>query len=527
MDDLAQGRLQGTKPVAVIDIGSNSIRLVVYEGVARSPTPLFQEKAMCGLGRYLNSTRRLNEQTIPQALAALARFRKLADICGVRERDLHPFATAAVRWAEDGPGFLERAEEACGAPIKVIGNTEEAELAATGVMAGFMAPSGIVGDLGGGSLELIGVRGNTFHETVSLPLGGLALIDKTLGEKNEAIPIIENTLAPMSWLDKSGGQTFYAVGGTWRTLAKLHMRQMGYPLTAVHGYRMDHRKTLQVTARYANSSPSALSRLEGMSAGREETLPYGALVLNAIVRKMQPSAVVFSAFGVREGTIYRLMNETERAKDPLISACVELARLRSRSPHHAQELIDWTDALFQSPAANETAEEQRLRHAACLLSDIAWRAHPDYRGEQSAVLIAQSALVGVDHPGRAFLALCVYHRYERKLAGELLPKLSALVPRQERKRALVVGQAVRLAHTLSAGMSGILPQTSLAIENGTLALHVPKRLQALDGETLKRRLRSVAKELGLQPEIKISQKAEVQKSSILRTLMGRASEDAL
>jgi exopolyphosphatase / guanosine-5'-triphosphate,3'-diphosphate pyrophosphatase len=527
VDDVTQGRLQGTKPVAVIDIGSNSIRLVVYEGLTRTPTPLFQEKAMCGLGRYLSSTGRLNEETVPFALAHLARFRKLAGICGVRERDLYPFATAAVRWAEDGPVFIARAEEACGVPVRVIDNTEEAELAATGVMAGFLTPFGIAGDLGGGSLELVRVKKGLFDKPVSLPLGGLALLDQTHGEKNEAIPIIENTLALQTWLQEGRGETFFAVGGTWRALAKLHMRQTGYPLTAVHGYHMDQRKALQVTARYANSSPAALGRMEGISAGREETLPFGALLLNAIIREMQPSGVVFSAFGVREGVLYRMLSEAERTRDPLLAACEDIARLRSRSPVHAKELIAWTDPLFERPGPPETAEESRLRHAACLLSDISWRAHPDYRGEQSAVLVAQSSLAGIDHPGRAFLALCVYHRYERKISGELLEKLSALIPRQERKNALIIGQAVRLAHTLSAGMAGILPQTQLALESGKLVLHLPKRLQALDGETLKRRLRWVARELGIPSEVRIFSKHEPAKPSLFRSLIGRSSEDVL
>ncbi len=525
MNEVTQGRIQGTRPVAVIDIGSNSIRLVVYEGLARAPTPLFQEKAMCGLGRYLGSTKLLNRETVPSALMSLARFRKLADICGVRERDIHPFATAAVRWAEDGADFLAQAEKACGIPISVIENTEEAELAAIGVVAGFTDPDGIVGDLGGGSLELIRVEGDLFQRAVSLPLGGLALLDLTRGERNEAIPVIENALEQLTWLEEGRGKTFYAVGGTWRALAKLHMSQAGYPLTAVHGYRLDQRKALQATARYANSSPPTLTRLDGMSTGREETLPYGALLLNILIHKMQPSSVMFSAFGVREGMIYRMLSEAERAKDPLLSACEDMARLRSRSLIHARELIEWTEPLFNHPGPQETAEEKRLRQAACLLSDVAWRAHPDYRGEQSAVLIAQSALVGIDHPGRAFLALCVYHRYERKITGELLPKLSALIPRQERKHALIIGQAVRLAHTLSAGMAGILPQTSLVYEANKLVLFLPKRLEALDGETLRRRLRIVAKELGVAPEVRIAQKPEAAKTSLFRSLMGRASED--
>jgi exopolyphosphatase/guanosine-5'-triphosphate,3'-diphosphate pyrophosphatase len=263
-----------------------------------------------------------------------------------------------------------------------------------------------------------------------------------------------------------------------------------------------------------------LKRVYGLSAGREETVPFGAILLNMIIRKMQPDDVVFSAFGVREGTIYRLLSETERARDPLLSACEGIARLRARSDLHAKELIAWTDGLFVDPGPRETEEERRLRQAACLLSDISWRAHPDYRGEQSAALIAQSGLVGVDHPGRAFLSLCVYHRYERKLVGELLPKLSAMISRQQQKRALIVGQAVRLAHTLSAGMKGVLPQTSLTYEGGKLVLRLPRSLAALDGEQLRRRLRSVARELGLQSDVSISSEQKPSKTTFLGGLLG-------
>ena len=520
MDNEAQGRLQDRKPVAVIDIGSNSIRLVVYEGLARSPTPLFQEKAMCGLGRFLSSTRRLNQETIPFALASLSRYAKLAAFCGVKHRDLHPFATAAVRWAEDGAEFLALAEKACGVPIAVIGNAEEAQLAATGIQAGFLHPAGIVGDLGGGSLELVRIGDGRLEHTISLPLGGLALLDRTKGEKAPALPIIAEALAPLTWLNEARGLPFYAVGGTWRTLAKLYMAQTNYPLSAVHGYALDTRKAAQVSARYANTAPTALRRMPGMATGREETLPYGALVLNAIVRLMQPSDVIFSAFGVREGMIYRLLSDGEREKDPLLSACEDVARLRARSAQHAKELTGWTDALFEAPGPGETAEERRLRHAACLLSDMAWRAHPDYRGEQSAVLVAQSALVGVDHPGRAFLAMCVYHRYERKLMGELLPKLSELVPRPDRKRALIVGQAVRLAHTLSAGMNGVLPQTELVYEDEKLILRMSEQLQPLDGEPLRRRLRIVARELGFIPDVQFLARLNRSKSSFFGGLLG-------
>lgn len=369
-------------------------------------------------------------------------------------------------------------------------------------------------------MELVRLRDNSCEETVSLPLGGLALLDETKGERAKAIPIIAEALASLGWLSAAREEPFYAVGGTWRTLAKLHIEQTGYPLTAVHGYALDARKALQISARYANSSAAALRRMASMTTGREETLPYGALLLNAVVRHMQPSDVVFSAFGVREGIIYQLLGEAEREKDPLLAASEDIAQLRARSKQHSKELIRWTDALFELPGPPETAEERRLRHAACLLSDMAWRGQPDYRGEQNAVLVAQSALVGVDHPGRAFLALCVYHRYERRLSGELVPKLSELIPRQERKRALIVGQAFRLAHTLSAGMEGVLPQTMLRYEDERLVLRLSPQLQALDGEPLRRRLRIVARELGFIPEVQVSAQLTPPKPSLLGGLLG-------
>ncbi len=264
-----------------------------------------------------------------------------------------------------------------------------------------------------------------------------------------------------------------------------------------------------------------MNRLDGISAGREETLPFGALLLNMIIRIMQPEEVVFSAFGVREGMIYRLLSDAERAKDPLLSACENTRPAPLKvCACTSKELIAWTDGLFVAPGPLESSEDTRLRHAACYLSDLSWRAHPDYRGEQSAVLIAQSGFVGIDHPGRAFLALCVYHRYERKLVGELLPKLAAMIPRPQQKRAMIIGQLVRLAHTLSAGMKGVLPQTSLAYDEDKLVLQLPPELAALDGEQLKRRLRSVARELALQPEVRIATKPAPSKTTFLGGLLG-------
>jgi exopolyphosphatase/guanosine-5'-triphosphate,3'-diphosphate pyrophosphatase len=479
--------------------------MVVYEGLTRAPTPLYQEKAMCALGKYLNSTRRLNEVGVSLALAALSRYMKIAEICGVARRDIHPFATAAVRWADDGASFLAQAEAACGCKILVIDSVEEAELAGAGVLAGFLAPAGVVGDLGGSSLELVRLADRRFSEAVSLRIGGLSLSEQVAGGKAEAISIIDAALSPLGWLAERKGEIFYAIGGTWRTLAKLHMRQVDYPITAVHGYCLEPKRALHVTGRYANTAPAALKRMEGITPGREETLPFGALILNAIIRKMQPSSIVFSAFGVREGWLYRMMSEAERARDPLLSACEDVARRRARSPGNGKDLIAWTASLFQIPGPEETIRETRLREAACLLSDVGWRAHPDYRGEQSAALIAQSAFVGLDSRDRAFLALCVYHRHERKVSGELAPKLAELIRGRGEKRALLIGLAVRLAQAIAAGMAGVLPRTSLFYEEDALVLKLPSDLAMLDGAVLRRRLKALARELGMNADVRVAQ----------------------
>jgi exopolyphosphatase/guanosine-5'-triphosphate,3'-diphosphate pyrophosphatase len=522
-DRAAQGRLAERQPVAVIDMGSNSVRLVIYEGIARSPTPLYQEKVMCGLGRALNRTNRLSAEAIPRALAALRRFRLLAE--QYRTRAVYPFATAAVRWAEDGEEFLARAETAGGAAIRVLSGEEEARLAALGVMAGFNDPDGIAGDLGGGSLELIDMANRAAGSFTSLPVGGLALIDASGGDRLRAGEIIDAQLGTVDWLERGRGRAFYAVGGTWRALAKLHMNRVRYPLSAVHGFKLELETALQVSSRFANTSARALRKIEGMSVGREETLPYGALLLNRLLRRMQPDCVIFSAFGVREGLLLSMMPPEELAKDPLIAACEEAARLRARSPEHAHELVAWTDPLFTVPELLETAEDRRLRMAACLLSDLAWRAHPDYRGEQSASLIAQSALVGLDHPARAFLALCVFHRYSRSLSGELLPQLDAMLRARTRKRALIIGTAVRLANNLAGGMPGVLPHAPLAYEEGRLVLSLPARFADLDGESVHRRLRVLADIVNRPAELRIANRPGGVVSSFFRGLIGRPSEE--
>lgn len=493
----AQGRLDYGPPVAVIDIGSNSVRLVVYEGLSRAPTPIFNEKTLCGLGREVQSTGLLAQDAVLKAFTALRRFRALCDLLKVSK--LWVLATAACRDADNGDAFIGEAERICGKKIDVLSGKREAELSALGIVAGIHAPDGIVGDLGGGSLELVDVRGQRCRRGVTLPLGGLALQDASDKSIKKAERIVKLGLKDAPVLRAGRGRTFYAVGGTWRALARLHMWQMGYPLHVTHGYAIPAKETFEFSRLVHRVNIEMLSRIEVVSDARRPLLAYGALVLEHVVRTAKPDKVVFSALGVREGLLYSLLGVRERNRDPLIAAAAELNLLRSRSPEHGEELARWTDRFMASSGLDETPDEQRLRHAACLLADIGWRAHPDYRGEQSLNIIAHAGFVGIDHPGRAYLALSVFFRHVGLIDDELSPRLRELASSRMIDRARVLGAAMRVAYLVSAAMPGALPRAPMRVERGKLVLRLDGKMAALGGDRMFARLRQLARLIGREP----------------------------
>ncbi len=491
------------EPVGVIDIGSNSVRLVVYEGAMRAPTPIFNEKVLCGLGRSVATTGMLGGEAVERALAALRRFGAIARILEVKQ--LSAVATAAVREARDGPSFITRAEQACGCAVQVLSGGREAELAAQGILMGFGAVNGIAGDLGGGSLELIDIANTRLRQAETLPLGGLRLLDLTHNRMEEALALVEAEIGKLTWLRAEPSRTFYAVGGTWRTLAHLHMKARDYPLHVMQGYAIPRDEAIAFCRDVR--SRKAIEGFEGIARARREVLPLGALVMERLLRRLQPEKVVFSVFGIREGLLYDLLPEDERSKDPLLSFCEDFAQLRSRSAEHGRELATWTDAIFTEPGPTEAPEERRLRHAACLISDVGWRAHPDYRGEQSLNLIAHSALTAIDHPGRLFLAMAIYFRHVSG-AGATKDELSSRIKRMMDKRALrrarVLGAAIRTAHMLSVGRPGIIVHTPLSYEGDRLVLSIPPTYAALDGERLRRRFAALADLLDMPGEVRLT-----------------------
>src|SRR6202790_2200657 len=340
--------------------------------MTRNLVTLFNEKTLCGLGREVQTTGLLAPDAVAKALTSLRRFRGLCRVMKVGR--VYAIATAACRDASNGPDFIAKAERICGVSIEILSGQREAKLSALGVISGVHKPDGIVGDLGGRSLELSDVHGGHVRQGVTLPLGSLALQDASQKSVKRAERIVRTDLADVAQLKAGAGRNFYAVGGTWRALARIHIIQSGYPLRVMHGYSISALEALDFARRLRRlAAANILADIESVADARRPLLVYAALVLEYIIRVAKPKTIVFSTFGVREGLLYEMLPQPERARDGLICAAQTLNGLLSRSSRHAEELIAWTDRLARVVKLRETDEDRRLRHAACLLSDIGWR----------------------------------------------------------------------------------------------------------------------------------------------------------
>jgi exopolyphosphatase / guanosine-5'-triphosphate,3'-diphosphate pyrophosphatase len=482
--------------VAVIDIGSNSVRLVVYEAMARSLITIFNEKALCGLGREVQSTGLLAPDAVVKALTSLRRFRALCRVMKVRR--VHAIATAACRDASNGADFIAKAERICGVRIEILPGPREAKLSALGVVSGVHKPDGIVGDLGGGSLELIDVRGNRIRGGVTLPLGSLALQDLSHKSLKRAERIVKFEISEVAQITAGRGRAFYAVGGTWRALARIHIIQSEYPLRVMHGYSIPAQEALDFARRLRRLvAANMLADIEVVADARRPLLAYAALVLEYIIRVAKPKTIVFSTFGVREGLLYQMLPEAERTKDGFICAAQELNKLLSRSARHAEELIEWTDRLVRVVKLRETEEDRRLRHAACLLSDIGWRVHPDHRGEETLNLITNGNFGSISHEGRVFVALSVFFRYAGlSVENEPPAIMQEMVPPAMLERARLLGAAFRVAHLISAARPGVLPATHFRTQGRKLMLVFEHKLVDLVADRVGSRFKQLARLVG-------------------------------
>ncbi len=478
---------------AVVDLGSNSVRLVVYEGHSRNPVAIFNEKAVLRLGRGLLASGRLNEEGMAQTLTVMHRYHAVARAMGADPFEV--LATAAVRDAANGPEFVATlAARLPGVTIRVLSGIEEAEYAAMGVLCGIPTADGILADIGGGSLEVVRLDAGRRAQSQTLGLGVIRLSERSGDDPVRARAIAEADIASVPWLSEGIGRDLYLVGGAWRALARIHMAQTGYPLNMVHHYTIGREEARDLAGVIAAAGRRALERLPDVSRRRVEDLPYAAVALRRLLRATGARRVVFSANGLREGWFMQRMPASVLAEDPLLAAGKDYARRMGRDPNLPPALLAWTEPLF----AQEGAAARRLREAACWLSDIGSHDHPEFRAEQSFLRVLRQPGIGLDHHARAFLALATAMRYEANSDADFLRPARLLLDMASAQRAETLGSALRLAYTLSAGTPDLLSGTALILRGSQLVLRLEEDTGVFAGESVIRRLDRLAQQLSLE-----------------------------
>lgn len=488
----ATGSNKARGPVAIVDIGSNSVRLVVYESQSRIAASLQNEKSICAIGREMVTTGRLHAEGCEAALEALSRFRMIADGLNVEHCDA--VATAAARDASNGAEFIRRAEAAWGRPIRILSGEEEARTAAEGVVAGIPDADGLAADLGGGSLDMVSVKGGKTGAAFTLPFGPLRLMDQARGDADKARDIVDKGLKNIPAIS---APALYAVGGAWRSFARVDMEEQNYPLHVLQHYTIPRGRALRLCRLLAGLSRDSVRKIKVVSKRRAESLPYGAVVLERLLEASDIRDVVISAYGLREGLLYAGLPPEERARDPLVEFA-RAANIRdARVPVHADEMLEWTAPLFE----NETAPMRRIREASAYFSDVAWRRHPDDRALGAFGQALTAPFAGASHRERALIAASVFHRYTGDEDVPQAMALAGLLDRDDEKRALLLGLAWRFAFSLSGSAAGELGHYRLRLTPSKVVVEVPAKREAIAGEPVQKRLGALADALGRKGEI--------------------------
>jgi exopolyphosphatase / guanosine-5'-triphosphate,3'-diphosphate pyrophosphatase len=474
---------------AIVDIGSNTIRLVVFGGAVRVPIILYNEKVIAGLGRGVVSDGHLAESAMAVALAGLARFKVLIDSMDVSS--LRVVATAAVRDAQNGAEFLGRVH-ALGLPVELLSGDEEARASGYGVISEIPGADGVVADLGGGSLELVRVAQGHISQLVSLPLGILNVPGIRARGEGTLRRHIQTLVAQNPWAWRSHNLPLYLVGGSWRSLARVHIHQTGFPLPVIGRHSMKPEEVRPLSDAIQVMDRAAIKAIPAMPNGRVPMVADAAALLAALVEAISPSEIITCAFGLREGLMFQALSPTEKQLDPLIEGVRFATKSQDQFPGRSDALMQWLNRLFGS----EEPDFARLRHSVCLLFGTGWASNPDFRAISGEELMLHGNWAGVTARDRAIMGMALYVGLGGTADAPAI--LGQLADSQSLDRARAWGLALRLAQRLSGGSTSILNRSCLDVTGPTLTLSLPTGLASLDDQSVRRRLDRLANSVGAE-----------------------------
>ncbi len=485
-------RLARSPMRAIIDIGSNTVRLVIYGGPVRAPAVLHNEKVTARLGKGVAENGLLGERASAAVLAALARYRTLLQLKGVDRVDV--VATAAVRDAANGAAFLAKVA-AMGFSPRLLSGEEEAVTSAHGVLGAFPGATGVVGDLGGGSLELVDIDGDTCRHGVSMPLGTLRLGRLRATGDRAFAQSVGKALKKADWTAEPD-TTLWLVGGSLRAFARFAMARLEWPIDDPHGFVLDPVNGLRIARNLARCKAETLRPMPGISSARMSSLPDTAALLAVLIRRLKPGKLVFSAWGLREGLLYEDMAAGVRGQDPLVAGMSAFVQEHGISPQIGAMVAGWTVAAAP-PAGIERRE--RLRLAATMLCLAASTVEPNLRGDIARDWALRKRWIGAATTERVMLAVAMLAHTGRL---DVPPALAALIPVTALREAQAWGLAVRLCRRFSTCAPQSLSGSQLTVEGARLVLSVQPALAALINDGVERDLRALATHLGLKPELR-------------------------
>ena len=462
--------------IGLIDIGSSSIRLVIYRAGGRLPHPQFNERDVCRLGEGLAETGMLNQDRVDQALTTLRRFAQIMEASGLDE--IKAFATEAVRKAQNSSEFIDTAEAIIKTPIQILSGREEAQFAGKGVLSGFVDVDGLVGDLGGGSLELIQVKNMVSVKTqpqASLPCGHLVPL---------AADEVDAMISGLDWADSAKGKVFYAVGGTWRAIATAYTAASKKRIDVVHGLTLP-RKDLMVMIKQIEE---AGGQIKGIPPARRSSMKQAVTVMRAIIKVFDPEEVVFSSYGAREGLLYDELSNDIKRIDPLLAGVVEFAAMTERHQGLGVALSEKTLPFLEA----YKIKNHRLTEAVCYLADLSWLDHPDYRASLAVEKMLGLSVVGINHKERAWMAAVLSVRYSGSFPSRSL--FRGMLKRKERETARFVGLVIRMLMTATGGIPALLDQVKVTPQKKSLTIAFPKTLFGTNQGVIMRRVKAISLE---------------------------------
>ncbi|MDP4575670.1 Ppx/GppA family phosphatase [Qipengyuania sp. G39] len=475
-------------PRAVIDIGSNTVRLVIYEGSKRAPETVWNEKVAARLGRDLSETGRIPQEAQDEALAALARYALIIRDLGIE--DIQTVATAAPRDAENGPEFLSAVAD-LGLEPRLLSGEEEARISAHGALGAFPGSHGVVADLGGGSLELVSIGQNACHDAISLPFGTLRLpAVRAAGGFEDRV---RTSINDVDWAADHSGP-MYMIGGTWRALASYAMRELDYPLDDPHGFVLSVEDADRMAAELVDAKPEKLSNISGISSMRSEYLPDAAALLRPLLEEFEPEELVFSSWGIREGLLYARLDAAQQARDPLLAGVGAFAAARDSHVIDATLVSAWTADLVEKSRPGD----ERKRIAAAQLAASLRRVEPNLRLKNAVEWSLDKRWIDLSPRGRAMICAALVGSLGRT---ELPDRLRELASDDDLREGMTWGLGLRLAQRLGAGTRESLSHSSLRRENGALVLRLDPERAALAAGPVETELQRLADWLGLEAKV--------------------------